>query len=402
MSGLSGAEFVLCGQDGEMITSSERPEAFSALAKEPRESDRRAFTLGRPITVDNRRFFHAAIDLGGASWRQRPATLHMLYPEESYRDAWRHAVYPPLLVGAMAVVLVVAFGLGIASRVTRPLSRLQAQVEEIAGGRFQSLPTPRRDDEIGDLSRSINRMAGVLAHYEDEVRRSEQLRTLGQLGGGIAHQIRNSVTGCRMALDLHGRQCRLQDVQDDESLDVAKRQLDLMERYLRRFLSLGRREAKPFERLNLAEIIDHVVPLVRPTARHVGVDLQQVAAEAPPMVDGDADRLSQVLVNLLLNAIEAAASRCDSPLGGDPSRRVVAQVRTMEGDCVRLEVLDSGPGPAESVQHRVFEPLVSEKPDGVGLGLSIAREVIEDHGGSIDWRRQDGMTCFAVTLPQAT
>src|SRR5690606_33480568 len=110
-----------------------------------------------------------------------------------------------------------------------------------------------------------------LTLYEDKVRTAEQLRTLGQLGGGIAHQLRNSVTGCRMALDLHRRQCTADDC---ESLEVALRQLTLMEKYIQRFLARARGEAAEVAPVELQALLRRTLPLLTPSARHVGVEVQ--------------------------------------------------------------------------------------------------------------------------------
>ena len=67
---------------------------------------------------------------------------------------------------------------------------------------------------------------------------------------------------------------------------------------------------------------------------------------------------------------------------------------------IRLEILDTGAGPDEQIRDRICEPLVSEKPDGVGLGLSIVQEVIQQHGGTLEWRRRDNLTCFTIELPK--
>ena len=118
----------------------------------------------------------------------------------------------------------------------------------------------------------MNRMAAMLAGYEEEVRRTERMRTLAHLGGGIAHQLRNSATGCAMAVDLHAEECPLGEA--SETLAVAKRQLRLMEQYIQRFLQLGKSsETPPMQSIDLAALVDDLVPLVAPSARHAGVEL---------------------------------------------------------------------------------------------------------------------------------
>jgi len=396
MSGLSGAEFALQHEEDIIATSQDNfseidlPDSQYVLTREQ-------LTLGKTVRIGEQQYFHTPVQLHRKNTEQDLVLLHIFYPVQSYREAWWQAVYPPLVVGGVALVLVVLFGAGIASRVSRPIRQLQSQVDRIAEGDFQPFPLTSRNDEILDLSKAINRMAVMLARYEDEVRRNEQLRTLGQLGGGIAHQMRNSATGCRMALDLHRRECPLHE--DDESLRVAVRQLTLMEKYLKQFLSLGSQQAKPFSPVDFAKLVENVLPLVRPAAEHVGIELEWNSPSAPLTIHADADALEQMLVNLLLNAIEAA-SRCEADgTQSAAERRVIVQLCKANESNLLLAVKDTGPGPAAEISDKLFEPLVSEKSDGVGLGLTVAREIAERHQGNIHWRRENDMTCFAVELP---
>jgi signal transduction histidine kinase len=405
MRGLSGAEYVLC-EDPEAVSAStlgtvdaKMLQALDGVSGQPKGRS------SGSVFINQRRYQHTRLPLRRAG-SSHTAVLHVLYPEESYREAWWQAVLPPLVVGGCALLLVVVLSLAVTSRVTRPLQRLQEQTEEIARGSFEQVAVPSRDDEIADLSRSVNRMVEMLARYESEVRRNEQMRTLGQLGGGIGHQMRNAVTGCRMAIDLHARSCSLPA--DDECLAVATQQLELMERYLHRFLSLGQKTDSPHQPVDLIAVVDNVIPLVRPAAEHVSVDLSWLRPGRLPMIQASADALEQLLINLLLNAIEAAAQvapdakrlSVDSEAFDeeDPIRRVVVETRVVE-DQVLLEVSDSGPGPAKDVRDHLFEPFVTEKRDGTGLGLWVAAEIVAAHHGQISWSRSDRMTRFQVRLP---
>lgn len=394
MRGLSGAEFVVMEGGSRLVSSSSPRSEFHGLEQHPGISADEASVFGNPIALGGNRYFHRALEVKLSSTAGRPATLHILYPEASYNEALRDAVRTPLVVGSGAIVLVVVLALGIASRVVRPLRRLERQVGRIAQGDFRAVPVPRRDDEIADLSRSINRMAAMLAKYEGEVRQNERLRTLGQLGGGIAHQIRNSVTGCWMAVELHERKCHVGD--DQEGLAVAKRQLELMERYLQRFLGLGSSSDKPHVRTNLIDVVDSVLSLVSPTARHVDVQINWSPPQQPVVIEGDANLLEQMLVNLVLNAIEAASQ---APASKDSlARRVNISLGSTDNRAT-LEIRDTGKGPAPEVQEQLFDPFVTEKPDGVGLGLSVAQEIVTAHRGSIQWKREHGLTCFIVQFP---
>ncbi len=417
MSGLTGAEFILvndseANRSGEKIASTLSAEAPSfanssfvnpsPLQAQPSPTEK--LTLGESIDVGGQWYFHTAIQLWRPNAREQTVRLHILYPEKNYREVWRQAVYPPLVIGAVALLLVVAFAAAIASRVVRPMLRLQSLVGQIAEGDFRRIELPPLDDEVRDLSVSISRMAELLSRYEDEVRRSERLRTLGQLGSGIAHQMRNSATGCRLAIELHQRECPSDNDCNDacDCLDVANRQITLMEKQLKRFLSLGKPSTKPMATVDLTTLIENILPLLQPIARHLHVKIEwnRPANAFTTLGDilGDYDALEQMLMNLLLNAIEAA-SRCGGeslPLTGQAT--VAIQLGQHNHGRVVLEVIDSGAGPSCCMQEKLFEPFATDKPEGTGLGLSVAREIVEQHGGEIRWCRRDNTTCFTVEL----
>jgi signal transduction histidine kinase len=319
--------------------------------------------------------------------------LHIFYPEQEYRRAWQSSVYPSLAFVILALPVVMMLAAITASKISRRMMLLQHQVDRITEGDFQQMVLADRDDEIRALGMAVNQMATMLSGYEEQVRQTERMRTLAQLGGGVAHQFRNAVTGCNMALELHAEECA--NGRTSESLDVAKRQLRLMEEYVQRFLKLGKRTENVLsEIVNLSDLLDDMLPLVQPAARHAGIDLHwDGAPEIHSEIVGDAAALNQLVINLLLNAIEAASNaHATSNLPG----RVVVALSEQTPGRITFSVADSGRGPADNVRDKVFEPFVTEKSDGIGLGLSVASDVAARHGGHLTWRRARGMTEFSV------
>ncbi|MCO6455675.1 MAG: HAMP domain-containing histidine kinase [Pirellulaceae bacterium] len=393
MRGLSGAEFALMTDSGIVLASSADWPATDRLPTDPTVDSGRL--LHQRLTLGGTPYFHTAKRLARPNVHESAGVLHILYPEAGYRQAWTDAVYPPLAIGLAAVVLVTLSAVAVAARVSRPMTRLQAQVARIAQGDFEPISLPDRDDEIRDLAAAINRMATMLDQYEREVRQTERLRTLAQLGGGIAHQMRNAATGCRMAIDVLAGEQSLSD--DCESLTVARRQLELMERYLQRFLAIGRPSPEVDLRpVDLGALVEEILPLVGPAARHAGVDLQWRRPQATAVVRGDSDGLEQLVINLLLNGIEAAASQA----APGAVRVVRVRLQSEGGERVTLLIEDSGLGPSDDVRDKLFDPFVTAKADGVGLGLSVAQQVAQQHGGEISWNREAGATCFRVVLPE--
>lgn len=393
--GLSGADFVLVGQQGDVLSSTRSDFIPSPVTHVPPEWNE--LQISDVIQTGDANFFHSVVPIQPRGRSQALRYLHIYYPVKEYREALSNAIYPSLLAGSIALVVVAFLATVIAARVTRPLQRLDRKVAQIAHGDFQPMVQPSRDDEIRDLSISINRMAELLGDYEDEIKRSERLKTLGQLRGAIAHQLRNAVTGCRIALDLHLRKC---PVQQDETLQVANRQLCMIEQYLQSFLENKGGHFSSLEQVDLSEIVSKVISLVTPTARHFGIEIKDASVVEAIMIQGDAESLEQLISNLLLNAIEAAVA-VESEERSESTDQGQISIRLFQSGLksVTLEVQDTGSGPEPSIVNKMFEPLVTAKKDGTGLGLFVAREIVQNHAGQIRWERREQKTCFIVELP---
>jgi signal transduction histidine kinase len=177
-----------------------------------------------------------------------------------------------------------------------------------------------------------------------------------------------------------------------------------MESQLQRFLrTCEEPDALRREAFDLRRLVDEVLPLVRPAAQHAGVEIHWLRPAEELVVMGDPETLGQVVLNVVTNAIEAAAVVCTQGVGTSRKesgeRRVVLALD--QGDDLRaqLTISDTGPGPASAVSGSLFEPFVSDKPEGIGLGLATAREIVEAHGGRIEWSRSDAVTQFRIVLP---
>lgn len=397
MRALSGAEFIRMSKSGEIIATSGDAKRFLAEIKSVGPSKSVRESVGKRQWMPNQGHFHAVIPLTGRRSENTNDVLHLFYAEEDYRRAWQLAVYPSLAFAALALPIVMLLSAVTARRISGRVTRLQGQVERIAQGNFEQLALGDGDDEIQALGCSVNRMAHMLTRYEQEVRRTERTRTLALLGGGIAHHLRNLATGCNLAIDLHSAECVAGA--GCESLDVAKQQLHLIEKYLQQYLHLGKPGVDaPPELVDMAGLIREILPLVEPTARHAGVELNwdHLSSTDCGAVSGNPQLLSLLVMNLLVNAIEAASQ---GKLQSNSAGRVAIELARRSPVQLALSISDSGPGPSPEVRGHLFEPFVTGHPDGVGLGLAVARDVAHRHGGEIHWRRTGGMTRFDVELP---
>lgn len=397
-SGLCGAQLIVEDDTGKIMASS-LPDGIFPGAPFAETTDWRELRLSDSVVIGSENYFEADVKLDRRAVGAKIVSLHIYYPERTWREAIRQAALGPILIGAVALALVSAAAWWVAASVTRPVHRLQEQVETLSDGNYQSLPLPQRDDEVRDLAATVNQLASRLARYEEEVRGNERLRTLAQLGSGIAHQVRNAATGCRIAIDLYERDAA-NTKPHDERLQVAKRQLTLIETHVQRLLSLGRPQEPVRERIELAALLEDTLELVRPTAAHLGVELQSNPDWPNAAGEGDGEALQQMLVNLLINAIQATSvppTMPETPTATAIQPRVTLEA-TLAGSTLTIAISDNGPGLPDHVAEKLFQPFQSNKPGGTGLGLSVARQTARLHGGEVRWRRENGLTCFWVEL----
>jgi len=392
MSGLSGAEFVLMTSQGR-VQATTRPMESPWLADLWRLAHSNETDAARDavVTFGSRNYLADFVSISRRAHFSEPATLFILYPEDELTSRIHQAVYPALIAGLIAAGVAVAIATWLARRFVRPIHTLVARTATIAQGGFLPMPLARHNDELRDLGESINRMAAQLADYERQVRHNERLKTLGQLGASMAHQLRNAATGGRMAIELHRRDCPQGAA--DESLEVALRQLRLMESYLRQFLSIEQATPAVRRTVDFSALVEEVLGLLRPASVHAGVELQFLAPDAPLMMQGDPESLGQLVTNLVVNALDAAVTGPTKP-----PRVVVEIIREPSGNGL-LRVEDTGPGPVPEVREQLFNSFVTTKPDGFGLGLFVARQIAERHNGQLRWQRDGAMTCFCFRFP---
>jgi len=339
-------------------------------------------------TIEGRRYSVGTTRAAGV----RPERVFILTPVQGSLETTLAATWPVLSVAAATLAVLVPLGLRTTGRLATRITAVERHVARIAEGDFGStLDTAAEDDEVGRLVAGVNRMSVTLDSLRNTLVASERQRLLGQLAAGFAHELRNAITGARLAIDLHRRRCQGTAAGGgaaDGSLAVACRQLDIVEEEVRGLLALGRPSTATPAPFDLDGLVGDVRDLTAPRSDHVGVRFECGVATACTVV-GVRDALRAALVNLALNAIDAAGP------GGSVELRVEADER-----CITLAVEDTGPGPPPGLAATLAEPFVTGKPEGIGLGLAVAKAVAEQHAGTLEWRRVEGRTRFAIRLPR--
>jgi signal transduction histidine kinase len=322
----------------------------------------------------------------------RPETVLVLTPEKPVLAAALETVWPVLAVAAATLGLLVPLSLWMTRSLATRITAVERHVERIAAGDFgQQLPAGSGADEVARLAAGVNRMSATLQELRTSLVAGERQRLLGQLAAGFAHELRNAITGARLAIDVHARRCSGTGAgRADDSLAIAARQLAIVEEEVRGLLALGRPTEAARGPVAVDDLLAAVRDLTAPRCEHAGVRLE---CELPTGItlEGRPESLRAALVNLALNGIEAAGR------GG-----LVRLTGTAAHGQAALAVEDSGPGPAASIHDVLGDPFVTTKPEGIGLGLAIAKAVAEEHGGALSWERGPRHTRFAIVLPAET
>jgi signal transduction histidine kinase len=247
--------------------------------------------------------------------------------------------------------------------------------------------------ENARLFEGARRTYRQLKEAQSRTIQAEKMAMLGTFAAGLAHEVRNPLNSISLQLSILERRTSALEQglvgQIHGLIGIIREEVRRLENLVSDVLQFSRSSRVHYESADLGSLTDEVVRLLRPEARAAGVTLRrQRAGEPLPPLRLDAERIKQVVINLVRNAIEAM------PEGGV----VTVEDGLLEGQA-RLVVKDTGPGLPEDLD--VFQLFVTTKPKGTGLGLSIAQQIVLEHGGEISASSQPGGgASFTVWLPQ--
>lgn len=297
-------------------------------------------------------------------------------------------------LGMVGVALLVALGVTFGSQlILRPLARLVAGVQRIGSGDYSHRVKVKAGNELGDLAREFNNMAGAIDEREQRLLRSERLATAGRIAAHITHEIRNPLSSISLNTELLEEEFSGASEQAVEALGLCQairkevdRLTDFTEEYLR-FSRLPRPNLQPED---LHEILTDLLSFTGSELKDRGVQVRQDLSAPDASVQVDENQLRRALLNLLRNAGEAMSAS-----GG------TLEVATRSaGDQLEVRISDTGAGIEPEALPKIFEPFFSTKEAGTGLGLALTQQIIQEHGGSIEVESTVGVgTVFVVRLP---
>ena len=313
----------------------------------------------------------------------------------SLGDPERNTVLVIATAGAVTICAVMLMVLAVVVR--RPMIELQDKISRVANGDMHvTVNFASRNDEIGDLGRDFNTMVQQLRESREEIQRlhrtqmsrAEHLATLGELAAGLAHEIRNPLAGIAGVIEIIGRDLPRESPARAVVKDVRAEVMHI-NRIMTELLEIARPKPPHFQVDSIVAAVEQAALFAREQGHASNINVELHIAPGIPPVEMDKGQIHQVLLNLLLNAIQACS----------PGGCVVADVDFTE-DTVAVGVSDDGKGIAPEVLPNIFRPFFTTKGNGTGLGLSLAKRIVEDHGGRIEATSSLGKgSRFSMVLP---
>jgi two-component system sensor histidine kinase HydH len=252
------------------------------------------------------------------------------------------------------------------------------------GALLESQRRERRSNAV------VQAQTELIAATRARLAQSEKLAALGQLAATVAHEVRNPLGVMRSAAQTLSETLPAEHQAAQASTFIIT-EIDRLANVVNSLLAFARPLQLDARPVRVAELFERAVLLVRDELEAKRVRVDRHLGTALPAVQVDPDLLSQVLIGLLANAVEAV------PAGG-----AIALDAYASDGAVQLSIADSGPGIAPDIRGRIFEPFFTTRPRGTGLGLAIARQIVEAHGGRIEvGAASDGGARFTLTLPAA-
>jgi signal transduction histidine kinase len=304
-------------------------------------------------------------------------------------------------LGLLLIVIVGLTALALQRQVLRPLAQLTEGIQRV--GRSYSgarLPVDR-DDELGHVAQAFNSMAERLEGeseralaLENQLRRTATLAVAGKLAAGLAHEVGTPLNIISGRAEFMLKSLPAGDAHREE-LDGIVTQIERVSRVITSLLDIVRPQPPQFEPVDIGVLVTQIFPLLSHAARQRDITLTQDIAKGLPRIHVDPAQIQQVVINLVLNALDATG----------PAGRVTISAQQMPTDDRRglaVVVVDTGSGIAAELLPRIFDPFLTTKPrgQGTGLGLAICRDIVRAHGGEISVESKVGAgSTFTVWVP---
>jgi signal transduction histidine kinase len=322
---------------------------------------------------------------------------------------------------ALTIIIAVFIAWLISYYVVNPIRTLSLSANILADGEFDKaiLKTNRRD-EIGFLYKAFSNMASQLKQRQHSLLnevdlkvaelketgnilektrmvaiRSEKFATIGRMSAGVTHEIRTPLTSIKLFLESLQSEIEISP-EYEEDFKIAMEQIQRIESTINRFLDFAKPQELKCSKIDICQIVESALFVIRPMANKQECSVSVKCEKNLPLINGDKKLLGDAIINLLINSLEAMDS--DGKLDIQVKYEE-CEINAKVSQCIRIDISDNGLGIPEDQLQNVFEPFFTTKSSGTGLGLSLAHNTIQRHGGVIQIKSGSTRgTLFSVFL----
>jgi signal transduction histidine kinase len=323
--------------------------------------------------------------------------LEVNLEEAATADLIYHNQLRAVLISLFALAVLIFIILRLFERIiNRPLSELKEQMKKVQGGNLGVQLHPKKNDDIGDLTRSFNIMVVNLKKANKEIEelhgremeRAGHLASMGELAAGLAHEIKNPIAGIKGALEVINQRTEPRAPEKEIFIEMLH-QIDRIYNIVQDLLSYARPKEINLRPTNPSECIERAVALAQSQTQEKDIRFHFKKPEKEVQTLCDENKIQEVILNLLINSIAAI----------DEKGEISIKLYKKNDRWVEIVIEDDGKGIKAEHLTQVFHPFFTTRRRGTGLGLSICKKIIEAHKGSIDVRSEVARgTAFTIRL----
>jgi signal transduction histidine kinase len=322
---------------------------------------------------------------------------------------------------ALTIIIAVFIAWLISYYIVNPIRTLSQSANILAGGEFdKAILKTNRQDEIGFLYQAFSNMASQLKQRQHSLLnevdlkdaalketgnilektrmvaiRSEKFATIGRMSAGVTHEIRTPLTSIKLFLESLQTEIEISP-EYEEDFKIAMEQIQRIESTINRFLDFAKPQELKCSKIDIRQIVESALFVIRPMANKQECIVNVKCEKNLPLIKGDKKLLGDAIINLLINSLEAMDSNGKLDI---QVKNEQCEINTKVIQCIRIDISDNGPGIPENQLLNVFEPFFTTKSSGTGLGLSLAYNTIQRHGGIIQVKSESTRgTLFSVFL----
>jgi signal transduction histidine kinase len=304
-------------------------------------------------------------------------------------------------IGVTGILLGIGLGIFLARTITLPIYQLVLKVRGVTSGEIIEKVDIDRKTEFEDLNQHIGGLIEKFHKMNDEYQKSQQLlisaerqAALGKIAAGFAHEVRNPLTAIKMLVYSLYKEINMTPAMEGD-FQVMFKEIDRMEKYIQNFLDFARPPNPNYSTINIHDAVTYIINLLHPQIKNKHIKLKISQKVENPIVFADREQIQQVFMNIILNALQSMASY--------GTLEIITQIHYdthTDKKYIQIVIKDTGHGISEELLPYIFDPMVTSREDGTGLGLPIAQQIVNNHHGWIQaMNNHDKGAIFLISLP---